>query len=174
MLSEVNKTRDKITQAYTHIQQKAHEQQYLERRGLGIRGTHLKSSIQDIVDEVAPIKKAPLWGWGPIHSNVMSLDYFGAFDSTSGIKFPKNSHSSYSCIFFIRTDGFKWVPQIPGRRRASCDVVASSCTTFILFLWFLQTRWDNLYPSSNHRCGLILTLLFHIPLPIHFYRLRVI
>jgi hypothetical protein len=30
--------------------------------GLGIRGTHLKSSIQDIVDEVAPIKKAPLWG----------------------------------------------------------------------------------------------------------------
>ena len=29
---------------------------------LGIRGTHLKSSIQDIVDEVAPIKKAPLWG----------------------------------------------------------------------------------------------------------------
>ena len=29
--------------------------------GLGIRGTHLKSSIQDIVDEVAPIKKAPLW-----------------------------------------------------------------------------------------------------------------
>ena len=31
-------------------------------KGLGIRGTHLKSSIQDIVDEVAPIKKAPLWG----------------------------------------------------------------------------------------------------------------
>ena len=30
--------------------------------GLGIRGTHLKSFIQDIVDEVAPIKKAPLWG----------------------------------------------------------------------------------------------------------------
>jgi hypothetical protein len=29
---------------------------------LGIRGTHLKSSIQDIVDEVAPIKKALLWG----------------------------------------------------------------------------------------------------------------
>jgi hypothetical protein len=29
---------------------------------LGIRGTHLKSSIQDIMDEVAPIKKAPLWG----------------------------------------------------------------------------------------------------------------
>jgi len=27
--------------------------------GLGIRGTHLKSSIQDIVDEVAPVKKAP-------------------------------------------------------------------------------------------------------------------
>ena len=42
--------------------------------GLGIRGTHLKSSIQDIVDEVAPIKKAPLWGWGPIHSNVTALD----------------------------------------------------------------------------------------------------
>jgi hypothetical protein len=30
--------------------------------GMGIRGTHLKSSIQDIVDEVAPIKKASLWG----------------------------------------------------------------------------------------------------------------
>jgi hypothetical protein len=29
--------------------------------GLGIRGTQVKSSIQDIVDEVAPIKKAPLW-----------------------------------------------------------------------------------------------------------------
>jgi hypothetical protein len=29
---------------------------------MGIHGTHLKSSIQDIVDEVAPIKKAPLWG----------------------------------------------------------------------------------------------------------------
>ena len=29
----------------------------------GICGTHLESSIQDIVDEVAPIKKkAPLWG----------------------------------------------------------------------------------------------------------------
>ena len=26
---------------------------------LGIRGTQVKSSIQDIVDEVAPIKKAP-------------------------------------------------------------------------------------------------------------------
>ena len=56
---------------------------------LGIRGTHLKSSIQDIVDEVAPINKAPLWGWGPIHSNVTSLDWFGAFDSISGIKLPK-------------------------------------------------------------------------------------
>ena len=32
--------------------------------GLGIRGTHLKSSIQNIVDEVAPIKKVPLWGEG--------------------------------------------------------------------------------------------------------------
>ena len=30
--------------------------------GTGIRGTHLKASIQDIMDEVAPIKKAPLWG----------------------------------------------------------------------------------------------------------------
>ena len=29
---------------------------------LGIRGTHLKSSIQDIVDEVAPIKKSPPMG----------------------------------------------------------------------------------------------------------------
>jgi hypothetical protein len=29
---------------------------------LGIRGTQVKSSIQDIMDEVAPIKKAPLWG----------------------------------------------------------------------------------------------------------------
>ena len=29
---------------------------------LGIRGTQVKSSIQDIVDEVASIKKAPLWG----------------------------------------------------------------------------------------------------------------
>ena len=28
----------------------------------GIRGTHLESSIQDIVDEVAPIKKAPPMG----------------------------------------------------------------------------------------------------------------
>jgi len=28
--------------------------------GLGIRGTQVTSSIQDIVDEVAPIKKAPL------------------------------------------------------------------------------------------------------------------
>ena len=27
-----------------------------------IRGTHLKSSIQDIVDEVAPIKKSPPMG----------------------------------------------------------------------------------------------------------------
>ena len=34
----------------------------------------LRPSIQDIVDEVAPIQKAPLWDWGPIHSNVMSLD----------------------------------------------------------------------------------------------------
>ena len=41
---------------------------------LGIRGTQVKSSIQDIVDEVAPIKKFPLWGWGPIHLNVTSLD----------------------------------------------------------------------------------------------------
>ena len=46
----------------------------IEYHGLGIRGTHLKPSIQDIVDEVAPIKKAHLWGWGPIHSNVTSLD----------------------------------------------------------------------------------------------------
>ena len=46
----------------------------LPRGGLGIRGTQVKSSIQDIVDEVAPIKKKPLWGWGPIHSNVTSLD----------------------------------------------------------------------------------------------------
>ena len=30
--------------------------------GLGIRGTQVKSSIQDIVDEVALIKKVPLWG----------------------------------------------------------------------------------------------------------------
>ena len=29
---------------------------------LGIRGTQVNSSIQDIVDEVATIKKAPLWG----------------------------------------------------------------------------------------------------------------
>ena len=27
--------------------------------GLGIRGTQVKSSIQDIMDEVAPIKKSP-------------------------------------------------------------------------------------------------------------------
>ena len=32
---------------------------YAHGTRLGIRGTHLKSSIQDIVDEVAPIKKAP-------------------------------------------------------------------------------------------------------------------
>jgi hypothetical protein len=30
--------------------------------GLGIRGTQVKSSIQYIVNEVAPIKKATLWG----------------------------------------------------------------------------------------------------------------
>ena len=29
---------------------------------LGIRGTDLKSSIQDIMDEVAPIKKSPPYG----------------------------------------------------------------------------------------------------------------
>ena len=29
---------------------------------LGILCTQVKSSIQDIVDEVAPIQKAPLWG----------------------------------------------------------------------------------------------------------------
>ena len=29
---------------------------------LGIRGTHFKSSIQNIVDEVAPIKKSPPMG----------------------------------------------------------------------------------------------------------------
>jgi hypothetical protein len=34
-----------------------HTRQY---SGLGIRGTQVKSSIQDIMDEVAPIKKAPL------------------------------------------------------------------------------------------------------------------
>ena len=28
----------------------------------GIRGTHLEPSIQDILDEVAPIKEDPLWG----------------------------------------------------------------------------------------------------------------
>jgi hypothetical protein len=28
-------------------------------KGLGIHGTQVKSSIQDIVDEVAPIKKTP-------------------------------------------------------------------------------------------------------------------
>ena len=59
-------------------------------------------------------KKAPLWGWGPIHSNVMSRDLFGAFDSISGIKLPKNSHLDYSCVFFICTDDFTWVPRIPG------------------------------------------------------------
>jgi hypothetical protein len=32
------------------------------KRGLGIRGTQVKSSIQDIMDEVAPIKKTLLWG----------------------------------------------------------------------------------------------------------------
>jgi hypothetical protein len=31
-------------------------------QGLGIRGTQVKSSIQDIVDEVAPIKKSPPMG----------------------------------------------------------------------------------------------------------------
>ena len=30
--------------------------------GLGIRGTQVKSSIQDIVDEVVPIKKSPPMG----------------------------------------------------------------------------------------------------------------
>jgi hypothetical protein len=29
---------------------------------LGIRGTQVKSSIQDLVDEVAPIKKSPPMG----------------------------------------------------------------------------------------------------------------
>ena len=28
----------------------------------GIHGTQVEPSIQDIVDEVAPIKEAPLWG----------------------------------------------------------------------------------------------------------------
>ena len=36
--------------------------EYIDPGGLGIRGTQVKSFIQDIVDEVAPIKKAPLWG----------------------------------------------------------------------------------------------------------------
>jgi hypothetical protein len=54
------------------------------------------------------------WGWGPIHSNVTSLDEFGAFDSISGIKLPKNSHLDKSCVFFICTDDFTWVPRIPG------------------------------------------------------------
>ena len=35
---------------------------HIRVKRLGIRGTQVKSSIQDIVDEVAPIKKAPLWG----------------------------------------------------------------------------------------------------------------
>ena len=39
-----------------------HVRVYVSAQGLRIRGTHLKSSIQDIVDEVAPIKKASLWG----------------------------------------------------------------------------------------------------------------
>jgi hypothetical protein len=42
--------------------------------GLGIRGTQVKSSIQDIVDEVAPIKKAPYGVEGRFYSNVTSLD----------------------------------------------------------------------------------------------------
>ena len=34
----------------------------LTTSGRGIRGTHLESSIQDIVDEVTPIKKGPPMG----------------------------------------------------------------------------------------------------------------
>ena len=41
-----------------------------EGEGLGF----VALTLVDEVDEVAPLKKAPLWGWGPIHSNVMSLD----------------------------------------------------------------------------------------------------
>ena len=33
---------------------------HISRRG--IRGTQVEPSIQDILDEVAPIKEAPLWG----------------------------------------------------------------------------------------------------------------
>ena len=35
--------------------------------------------------------------------------------------------------------------------------------------WFITTIWDNSYPSSDKHCSLTLTLLFLMPLPIHFY-----
>ena len=37
-------------------------QETLMKGGRGIRGTQVEPSIQHIVDEVAPIKEAPLWG----------------------------------------------------------------------------------------------------------------
>ena len=37
------------------------------------------------------------------------------------------------------------------------------------FTWFILTIWDNSYPSSDHCCGLFPTLLFLMPLPLHFY-----
>ena len=52
-------------------------------------------------------------------------------------------------------------------------VLCSPCFAFYCFsfiAWFIQTFWDNSY----QQCGLILTLLFLMPFPLHFYWLRAI
>ena len=40
---------------------------------------------------------------------------------------------------------------------------------FSSFPWIMQTIWDNLLSLLDQRCGLILTLLYLMPLPLHFY-----
>ena len=70
---------------------------------LGICGTQVKSSIQGIVDEVAPKKiKSPPMGLRRTDSFECDIRRLirGAFDSISGIKLPKNSHLDESCVFF--------------------------------------------------------------------------
>ncbi len=51
--------RDGLFVPHTHLNECQKGYHLRHRCRLGIRGTHLKSSIQDIVDEVAPIKKSP-------------------------------------------------------------------------------------------------------------------
>ena len=82
------------------------------RARLGIRGTHSRGWSE--------------WSGSNKKSHPMELraDSFKC-DITrlirglwlySGIKLPKNSHLDDSCVFFIRTDDFTWVPQIPGQQ----------------------------------------------------------